>query len=405
MAPHVVVAALLLALSTACGATHVVRLNTGEGTPLEYRPTASSKPVEVEAGKFEEALAQMVFDVPVTLRLPDLGRVVPVSHSGPSVDDRWRRLMARSYGGFCQAGQRGGICLSLLDDVLGWSHWDKLGVALALSFEPLKASISRAVEETLAPQLFYGIISTALVTWLVLAANPEPVFTKSAAIVSVVMLAYLGIETFLHLIEASRELKRATDRATSLEELGQAAQHFADRVGPPVARVLVLAVTLVVGPGLAGSTALQASRIAMLPSFTQAAAVGASGVGISLANAGQVSAVVVVGSTVVISLPVTAVAMTAMGSGSAPQTARAIDPNKLHHIFEQEKHKLAPLLEAFGGSREATFRAVESATQNAVRSQGLSGVFTTIVQVAGHTVGVRGRVIGGVAHVGSFWIP
>lgn len=398
------VVALLLALSTACGTTRVVRLNTGEGTPLEYQPPVSSNSVEVEAKEFEEALAEMVLDVSMTLRPPELERLVPVSYPDPGVDDRWRRLMARSYGGLCKAGQRRGTCLSLLDDVLGWSQWDKLGVALALSFEPLKASISRAVEETLAPQLFYGVISTALVTWLVLAANPEPIFTKSAAIISVVMLAYLGIETLLQVIEASRELKRATDSATSLEELGRAAQRFADRVGPPVARVLVLAVTLVVGPGMAGGTALLASRMAMLPSFTQAAAVGASGLGINLANVGQVSAVAVVGSTVVISLPATAVAMTAMGSRSAPQTAR-IDPNKLHHIFEKEKHKLGPLLEAFGGSRDATFRAVESATQNAVRSQGLSGVFTTIVQVAGHTVGVRGRVIGGVAHVGSFWIP
>jgi hypothetical protein len=210
----------------------------------------------------------------------------------------------------------------MLDDVLGWSEWDKLGVALALSFEPMKASISRAVEKTLAPQLFLGVISTALITWVVLAANPEPVFTKTAAIVSALMLAYLGIETFLEVVQASRELKWATDRATTIKELSQAARRFADRVGPQVARVFVLAVTLVAGPGMVGGTALLASRLAMLPSFAHAA-VGAAGVGINLANVGQVSAVVVAGSTVVISLPTTAVAMAAISSGSPTRRQRA----------------------------------------------------------------------------------
>lgn len=48
---------------------------------------------------------------------------------------------------------------------------------------------------------------------------------------------------------------------------------------------------------------------------------------------------------------------------------------------------------------------MESATQAAVRSQGRSGVLTTTVGVAGQTVGVRGRVMEGVARIGSFWIP
>ncbi len=39
----------------------------------------------------------------------------------------------------------------------GLSEWDKLGVALGLSLDPMRESIARAVEETLAPQLFYGV--------------------------------------------------------------------------------------------------------------------------------------------------------------------------------------------------------------------------------------------------------
>jgi hypothetical protein len=42
------------------------------------------------------------------------------------------------------------------------------------------------------------------------------VFTKAAAIVSAVLLIYLGVDTFLEGVDASQELKRATDRATTL---------------------------------------------------------------------------------------------------------------------------------------------------------------------------------------------
>jgi hypothetical protein len=94
-------------------------------------------------------------------------------------------------------------------------------------------------------------------------------------------------------------------------------------VGPEVARVFVLAVTVVVSHGMTGGAAWLASRLSMLPSFTEAAAAGASRVGLHLANMGQVSAVAVEGSTVVISLPATAVAMAAQGSRG---TAAGVSP-------------------------------------------------------------------------------
>jgi hypothetical protein len=273
--------------------------------------------VKVGAEAFEEALTRMVLNAPLTLRPPQQGWLVRASYSSDAPDTRWQRLMSKSFGGLCEPGQRRESCLSLLDDVMGLSEWDKLGVALGLSLEPMKESISKAVENTLAPQLFYTVIATGLITWAVLAANPEPVFTKGAAIVSALLLIYLGVETFLELVDASRELKRATDRATRPEELEQAGQRYADRVGPEVARVAVLAVTVVVSHGMTGGAALLSSRLPLLPRFSEAAAVGASRVGINLANVGQVRTVAVVGSTIVISLPATAVAMAAQGMGDA----------------------------------------------------------------------------------------
>ncbi|SET61100.1 hypothetical protein [Stigmatella erecta] len=317
MATRLGVTLLLLAILNACATPRAVRLDTGQGAPLEYRPSFSTKSVKVDAAAFEEALAQMVLEVPLTLRVPPQGWLVRASHSGKAVDTRWHRLMRKSFGGLCGPGQRRDHCISLLDDGMGLGEWDKLGVALGLSLEPLKENITQAVEKTLAPQLFYTVIATGLITWAVLAANPEPVFTKAAAIVSAVLLIYLGVETFLEVVDASQELKVATDRATTWVELERAGHRFANRVGPEVARVFVLATTVVVSHGMAGGAAWLASRLSMLPSFTEVAAEGALRIGLHLANVGQVSAVAVEGSTVVVSLPATAVAMTARGSRGA----------------------------------------------------------------------------------------
>jgi hypothetical protein len=287
------VALLLVALSAACASAPGVRLDTGQGAPWEYRPTSSSKPVKVGAEAFEEALGQLVLEAPLSLRPAEQGWLVRASHASEEAEARWRLLMSKSFGGLCKPGQRRANCLSLLDEVMGLSEWDKLGVALSLSMEPLKESIAKAVEKTLAPQLFLTVIATGLVTWAVLAANPEPVFTKGAALVSGLMLLYLGVEAFLEMVEASRELKRASDRATTLEELKEAGQRFAHRVGPEVARVFVLAVTVAVSHGMAGGSVLLASRLSKLPHFPRVAAAGAARVGINLASVGEVSAVAV----------------------------------------------------------------------------------------------------------------
>jgi len=91
------------------------------------------------------------------------------------------------------------------------------------------------------------------------------------------------------------------------------------------------------------------------------------------------------------------------GAEKAQQAVDTIDPNKLHHIFGKASHNLDPLVQKIGPP-ETVYRAVESATQTAVQSQSLSEVFTTTIKVAGQDVVVRGRVIEGVAKIGSFWI-
>ncbi|WP_233587749.1 hypothetical protein [Corallococcus sp. CA049B] len=318
-----------------------MRLDTGEGAPIEYSPPSPVRVVTVGEGAFEEALTELVLVTPLRLRASRSGDWVRASYSTGDSD--------RAFGGFCEPGLRRGNCISLLEDVMGLSDWDKFGVALALSLDPLKESISRAVEETLAPQLFYSAIATGLVTWAALAANPEPAFTKAAAVISVLLLLYLGAETFLELIEASQELKLATDGATTWKELDASGQRFAARVGPSIARVLVLATTVAVSHGMTGGASLLAARLATLPNFPGGAAV-ASRVGVNVASLEQVRAVSVSGGVITLSLPSTAVAMAAKppasttpggvrswNSFSALKRARgpAGTGKQWHHIVEQ----------------------------------------------------------------------
>jgi hypothetical protein len=329
MAPRLTVAVLFLVLSSACSTTRVVHLDTGQGAPLEYRPSTSNESVQVNADAFEEALTRLVLQVPLPVRASQQGWLMLTAYRGNDADTPGQYRMSRNFDGLRETRQGEEVAHSLHADVTGLNEWNKMGVALSLSLGPLRESISKAVEKTLSPQLFYTVITAGLMSWAFLAANPEPVFTKAAAIVSALMLIYLGAETFLEVVASIRELKLTTDEATTYGELDQAGQRFANRVGPEVARVAVLAVTMVVSHGVTGGTALLASRLAVLPSYAEAV-VGASRVGISLVNVGQVTGVAVVGETIVISLPATAVSMAISGnSGQGELRTSNSSPSRL----------------------------------------------------------------------------
>ena len=91
----------------------------------------------------------------------------------------------------------------------------------------------------------------------------------------------------------------------------------------------------------------------------------------------------------------------ASGSLLAPRGgARAVDPNKLHHIFGQARHNLDDVVKA-AGSREAAFDALQKGAQSAVDAGKLTGRFETVVNVGGFDVTVRGAVVDGVARIGT----
>jgi hypothetical protein len=310
---------MLWVLACACATPRGVRLDTGEGTPLVYHPPTWDRSVEVGEEDFEESMTRLLLNEPLSLDVSGAGVLVrPASLSTAGDTSYW---LGKALGGPCQPGQPREHCLSLLDDVMGLRPWEKLTLGLGLSLRPMRESIARALDDTMTPQFFATAIGAGMVSWMLLAANPEPVFTKAAALVAAVMVVYLGVDTLLEVVKACQELKHASERAVTFEELEAASQRFGSVVGPQVARVFILAVTLVVGRGTMGGASWLAARMPLLPHFVEASALGSAQVGIVLEQVGQVSLVAVVQGQLVITLAPTAVAMTALGPRAAGASA------------------------------------------------------------------------------------
>jgi RHS repeat-associated protein len=80
--------------------------------------------------------------------------------------------------------------------------------------------------------------------------------------------------------------------------------------------------------------------------------------------------------------------------------------NKLNHVFGKPAHNLGNLLSRFGGSQEKAFSAIQKATESALRSQGIKeGGFNIAVKVGEETVTVGGKIVEGVARIGTAYIP
>ncbi|WP_375742812.1 restriction endonuclease fold toxin 5 domain-containing protein [Corallococcus interemptor] len=298
---------MLLVFWVGCASGPTVRLRTEQGTRT-YAPATWDRRVPVSAREFEEALTRLVLEVPLTVRAPKVVRAV--AKKGAQLDLGFGFLLRDGYGRWCRAHDASRDCLSLLEDGAGFGELDRLTLAVGMSLDPLRASIGAALRDTLNPEFFVSVVSGAIASWVVLAAAPEPVFTKAAAVIAAVFLAYVGVQSFLAVVRACGALKEATDRARTFQELEEAAEVFAQALGPEVARVFVLAVTLLVSHGV---TMGLSSALAWMPRFPDAVRLGSTQAGFNPARVLDVSAVAVVDGVVEVTLASTAVAMAAVG--------------------------------------------------------------------------------------------
>lgn len=103
-------AAWLLALlvATGCASTRKVHLDTGHGTPLKYVPPTWNRTVPVGEDAFEEALARLVLELPLSLRPADAGWLMRASSHGRTMDAVMQGALRRDYGRWCRAHEAPG---------------------------------------------------------------------------------------------------------------------------------------------------------------------------------------------------------------------------------------------------------------------------------------------------------
>jgi len=89
-------------------------------------------------------------------------------------------------------------------------------------------------------------------------------------------------------------------------------------------------------------------------------------------------------------------------AAEAPQPP-APDGNKLHHIFDNPEHNLAPVVQQYGG-QEAAYDAIQQAVIQQRPGTG-SGTYDTVVNVGGSDVTVTGSYVNGIPRVGTAYIP
>jgi len=301
----------------ACVSGPPVRLETGQGAPLVYRPPADEPPaVRVSQEEFISALTDLMLQAPMSLELPRReGRVVRASWSA-SAQDSAQAWMQRQ----CAPSEPPDGCLVLPSNAPPPETLARLRLALSFAMDTVWEGAAVPLSEYRDPLAFKVMVYTALCTYLVLllVPVPEPVTKGVAAVLTVYLVAYLGLGPMRALVRAAGLLLEESERATSAGELKAAGQRFGRVLGDSGMRVLLLLATVSLG----GQSNV-VGRGPGLPGFARAALLSPVRTGVSLEAAGQVRSVVLGVKELVVGLAPTAVAANAMGPGGG-----ALPPKK-----------------------------------------------------------------------------
>ncbi|WP_245814733.1 hypothetical protein [Cystobacter ferrugineus] len=158
----------------------------------------------------------------------------------------------------------GGDCLGLLDDGPYLRADDRRVLALALALGPVLDETWRALAHELMDvramvSLAVWTVSIYCMMWVV----PEPTTKALAAGLTVILMAWLGLETVWGLMDGYSRMAVAAHEATTFEELRAAGDTFGKVLGEDAARAMLLAVASLTGRTM-GEVA---ARVKSLPGF------------------------------------------------------------------------------------------------------------------------------------------
>ncbi|HEX8818333.1 MAG TPA: hypothetical protein VF794_00280 [Archangium sp.] len=185
----------------------------------------------------EELLAEVYRDRALTL--------VPLNDKGPLVPEAEAALKAK-YLRWCEP-RGGGDCLGLFTDGSYLRTDDRRTLALALAFGPVLDETRAALGRELSPQVLLSSFVWAAGLYLALWLLPEPSTKAAAAALSVVLLAWLGVDAMWGLMDGWARMAHRAHEATTFQELREAGEEFGRRIGTDAARALILAVATLSG--------------------------------------------------------------------------------------------------------------------------------------------------------------
>ena len=145
------------------------------------------------------------------------------------------------------ADQGGGDCRELLDDGPYLTAEDRRVLALSLALgsvlEETEAALGRQVNGRLLASLVAWTLGTYFMLWLF----PEPVTKGVAAVLTLLLVAWLGLDTLWGLMDGWSALVFKAYEASTFAELKEAGEEFGRLMGEDAARAMVMAVATVAG--------------------------------------------------------------------------------------------------------------------------------------------------------------
>nr|WP_224240432.1 hypothetical protein [Hyalangium gracile] len=213
-------------------------------------------------------------------------RMTPLEENTPLLAPT-AAAVTREYLGWCAKQGERGDCLGLLVDGATLRRDDLRTLTLALAFGPVLEETKHALKEMVSPQALLAMVVWTASMYLMLWVLPEPLSKGLAALLTVSMLAWLGVDTVWSLMSGWVQLVEETHRATTFAQLRMAGEKYSRVLGQNAARVLVMLITVALG----GTAATFTKRLPQLPGFSRAAVQIEAQAGIQLAEAGLVESV------------------------------------------------------------------------------------------------------------------
>ncbi len=329
-------ATVALVLLVGCGTvSRTVRLEA-PGTPPRVFTPPRVQPVEVTADAFKAALTEQGRQIRPPARVQEAARRLfamearhgtfafdpGTGHLTPFLPDSRmvegapspQEPLTLAYLNWCGRTGRSGDCLHLLEESTTLDGDGRFALALALAKGAVLDEMLEAFRDMADPHAMVSAVLWTCTTYMLLLTVPEPMSKGVAAVMTATLIAYVGVDTFWHLITGFKRLIHEAEQATTFDELRKAGERYGQVMGRNAARAFAMLATVALGNTAAGLS----GRGPPLPNAAAARLMAATQGGFRLESVGLIHSVAVSSSgTLTIALAPIAVAMSSQGTGGS----------------------------------------------------------------------------------------